>query len=144
MSHFWRSLWKLMGTELCFSSGYHPQTDVVYGYNLSSVLDLTPIPDAGKFNRYPVGEYNKLSNRKIGPCEILKKINDIAYKLKLPSHMRTSDVFNVEHLIPYAGDTSSDEELILRTSSPQLGENDAVEIALETLECSDPNRKTTK
>jgi hypothetical protein len=26
-----------------------------------------------------VGEFNKLHERKIGPCEILQKINDIAY-----------------------------------------------------------------
>lgn len=30
-----------------------------------------------------------------------KRINDNAYKLELPSHLRTSDVFNVKHLQPY-------------------------------------------
>ena len=25
--HFWRTLWKKMGTKLIFSSAYHPQTD---------------------------------------------------------------------------------------------------------------------
>ncbi|KAL4200467.1 hypothetical protein AMTRI_Chr03g56650 [Amborella trichopoda] len=129
MSHFWNSLWKLMRIELYFSSAYHPQTDVVYGYNLSSVLDLTPIPEARKFNA----------------VRILKKINDSAYKLKLPSHMRTSDVFNVKHLIPYAGDTSSDEELNSRTSSLQPSEDDAVEIiVLDYLERSDRDRATKK
>ncbi|KAL4183969.1 hypothetical protein AMTRI_Chr11g157670 [Amborella trichopoda] len=151
-----------MGIELCFSNAYHPQTDVVYGYNLSSVLYLTPIPHAGKFcgkaedladqikdihekNRYFVGEYNKLSNRKIGPCEILTQINDNAYKLKLPSQKRTSDVFNIKHLIPYAEDTSSDEELNSRKSSLQPGKDDAVEIiVLNYLERSDLDRKKTK
>ncbi|KAL4196188.1 hypothetical protein AMTRI_Chr04g182080 [Amborella trichopoda] len=117
-----------MRTELCLSKAYHPQIDAhlkfVYGDNLSSVLDLTPISHAGKFNKYHVGEYNKLNNRKIGPCEILKQINDNAYKLKLPSHIQTSDVFNVKHV----GNGYSDEELNSKTSSLQPGEDDAVEI----------------
>jgi hypothetical protein len=52
-------------------------------------------------DRFPAGEYNKLSHRKIGPCKVIKKINNNAYKLELPSHLRTSDVFNVKHLVPY-------------------------------------------
>lgn len=31
-------------------------------------------------DRYPTGEYNKLSARKIGPCKLLERINDIAYR----------------------------------------------------------------
>jgi len=27
LSHFWRSLWKLLGIKLSFSIAYHPQTD---------------------------------------------------------------------------------------------------------------------
>ncbi|KAM0027670.1 hypothetical protein Hdeb2414_s0019g00542891 [Helianthus debilis subsp. tardiflorus] len=56
-----------------------------------------------------VGEYNKLSAKKIGPVEIVEKINPNAYRLKLPSHIRCSDVFNVKHLLPYYGDSSDDE-----------------------------------
>ncbi|KAL4192938.1 hypothetical protein AMTRI_Chr06g196800 [Amborella trichopoda] len=50
-----------------------------------------------------------LSIVKVGPLKILRKINDNAYKVKLTSHIRTSDDFNVKHLIPYFGDTSDDE-----------------------------------
>ncbi|GJU22441.1 putative nucleotidyltransferase, ribonuclease H [Tanacetum coccineum] len=60
-------------------------------------------------DRFPVGEYNKLSAKKIGPLEIVEKINSNAYRLKLPSHIRCSDVFNVKHLIPYHGDSSDDD-----------------------------------
>ena len=27
IGHFWRTLWKKLGTDLAFSSAYHPQTD---------------------------------------------------------------------------------------------------------------------
>ncbi|KAH9679135.1 hypothetical protein KPL71_025994 [Citrus sinensis] len=59
-------------------------------------------------DRFSVGEYNKLFARKIGPLEIIEKINPNAYRLKLPSHIRTADVFNVKHLIPYRGDHDED------------------------------------
>ena len=49
-------------------------------------------------DRFPTGEYNKLSAKKIGPLEVLENINPNAYRLKLPSHVRTADVFNVKHL----------------------------------------------
>ncbi|GKF97714.1 hypothetical protein Tco_0293535 [Tanacetum coccineum] len=45
----------------------------------------------------------------IGPLEIVEKINYNAYRLKLPSHIRCSDVFNVKHLLPYHGDSSEDD-----------------------------------
>ena len=47
--------------------------------------------------------------RKIGPVEILKKINDNAYRLRLPDHIHTTDVFNVKHLIPYHGNKHVEE-----------------------------------
>ncbi|GKB01755.1 putative nucleotidyltransferase, ribonuclease H [Tanacetum coccineum] len=221
LSHFWRSLWKIVNTQLNFSSAYHPQTDgqtefvnrslgnllrylvgdhviaydqrlcqaefdhnhvvnrntgcspfqVVYSAQPCSPLDLmTPhvsssvnkkVQDfvAGLHNVHKaihenlvransmykqdadhkrrhvdfeegdfvwailtkdcflVGEYNKLSAKKIGPLEIVEKINSNAYRLKLPSHIRCSNVFNVKHLIPYHGDSSNDDlAMNLRTN----------------------------
>ncbi|GJR92736.1 putative nucleotidyltransferase, ribonuclease H [Tanacetum coccineum] len=229
LSHFWRSLWKMVNTQLNFSSAYHPQTDgqtevvnrslgnllrclvgdhvkawdqklcqaefahnhavnrstgfspfqVVYSAQPRGPLDLmTPrvsssVPkkvqdfvaglhdvhkavhenlvranskykqdadhkrrhvdfEEGDFvwvvltkDRFPVGEYNKLSAKKVGPLEIVEKINSNAYRLKLPSHIRCSDVFNVKHLIPYHGD-SSDDDLAMnsRTNFVYPGGND--------------------
>ena len=60
-------------------------------------------------DHFPVGEYNKLAARKIGPLEIVEKINPNAYHVKLSSHIRTVDIFNVKHLIPVA-DSGSDED----------------------------------
>ncbi|KAK9083322.1 hypothetical protein Scep_029793 [Stephania cephalantha] len=84
-------------------------------------------------DRFFVGDYNKLSTRKIGPVEVLEKINPNAYRLKLPSHIRTADVFNVKHLVPYYGDTSDDDNS--RANSVHPGENDEVqELACKFLE----------
>ncbi|PKI57955.1 hypothetical protein CRG98_021670 [Punica granatum] len=75
--------------------------------------------------RFSAGDYHKLTTRKIGPMEVVEKINLNAYRLKLPSHIRTADVFNVKHLIPYASDSSDDDDS--RANSLHLGENDAAE-----------------
>lgn len=87
-------------------------------------------------DRYPAHEYNKLSARKVGPFEIVQKINSNAYRLKLPSHIRTSDVFNIKHLIPFTCDNSSGDETgtdsRVNRSSP--GEDDGDETALMFLE----------
>jgi len=75
-------------------------------------------------DRFPVGEYNKLAARKVGPVEILEKINPNAYRLKLPSHIRTSDVFNVKYLVPFHG-SNSDDDPNSRANFCQPGGNDA-------------------
>ncbi|KAK6114742.1 hypothetical protein DH2020_007011 [Rehmannia glutinosa] len=82
-------------------------------------------------DRYPAHEFNKLSARKIGPVEIIEKINPNAYRLKLPSHLRTSDVFNVKHLVPFVGDSTSGDEAQSdsRANRFQVGENDGDEAA---------------
>lgn len=208
ISHFWRSLWKLLKTSLNMSSAYHPQSDgqtevtnrslgnmlrclvgdnlrswdsllcqaefahnhannrslgfcpfkVVYGVIPRGPLALATLPQPGEFHgravelidelsaihvqaqdnlqgtaikykraadkrrrevhfsvgdfvwavltkeRFPVGQYNKLKPRKIGPVEIVEKINDNAYRLALPPHVHTADVFNVKHLFRYEPD----------------------------------------
>ncbi|KAE8681373.1 putative CCCH-type zinc finger family protein [Hibiscus syriacus] len=240
ISHFWKSLWGKLGTQLNFSSAYHPQTDgqtevvnrslgnllrclagtkpkqwdlalpqaefaynrsknrttglspfeIVYGQNPSGVLDLAPIPRIGRFSpkademakylrgiheqvkqtihesntkyktrvdnhrrqvlfdvgdfvwavltrdRFPVGEYNKLKDRKIGPCEVVQKINDNAYRLRLPSHLKTSDVFNVKHLSHCFVDPD-DTTLNSRTSSFQPGVTDVRGSETDDAELSD-------
>lgn len=49
-------------------------------------------------------QYNKLKARKIGPLEIIEKINPNAYRLALPPHVHTADVFNVMNLFKYESD----------------------------------------
>lgn len=52
-------------------------------------------------DRMPSRAYNKLKAKKIGPLEVLERINDNAYRLSLPTDITTSDVFNVKYLSPY-------------------------------------------
>ncbi|PKI56407.1 hypothetical protein CRG98_023210 [Punica granatum] len=78
-------------------------------------------------NRYPAGEYNKLSTRKIGPVKVIEKINSNSYRLKISNHIRTTEAFNVKHPIPYTGDSSNEDDSM--ANSLHLGENDAEEEA---------------
>ncbi|GMP47620.1 hypothetical protein CsSME_00015605 [Camellia sinensis var. sinensis] len=56
--------------------------------------------------RYPHGAYKKFSDRNVSPCEVLHKVNDNAYRVKLLPHLGISNTFNVQHLVPYLSDDS--------------------------------------
>ncbi|CAL1382845.1 unnamed protein product [Linum trigynum] len=78
-------------------------------------------------DRFPARDYSMLASKKLGPVEIVEKINPNAYRLRLPGHVRTSDVFNVKHLIPFSEESSSDEDNGGTDSRANLfdpGEND--------------------
>jgi hypothetical protein len=64
---------------------------------------------------------SKLMSRAAGPFKILAKINDNAYKLKLPPEYGVSPSFNISDLRPYLGE---EDEMPLRTTSMQEGEDD--------------------
>src|SRR5690606_22212287 len=44
---------------------------------------------------------SKLDYKQIGPYKIVKKVNEVAYKLELPSHFSIHPVFHVSLLEPY-------------------------------------------
>ncbi|KAL6550090.1 hypothetical protein OROMI_020578 [Orobanche minor] len=90
-------------------------------------------------DRYPAHEYNKLKARKIGSIEIVEKVNPNAYRLKLPSHIRTSDVFNVKHLAPFFGDNDDvgEDPSDSRSNHLLAGENGVVNESLKFMDTYD-------
>lgn len=60
-------------------------------------------------DRLPAQAYNKLKSEKIGPVEVLERINDNAYRLRLPDDINTSDVFNVKYLSHYVAEASTSD-----------------------------------
>lgn len=53
--------------------------------------------------RLQKGVPSKLQMRRIGPCKILAKYGNNAYKLDLPEDMALSPIFNIADLVPYKG-----------------------------------------
>jgi hypothetical protein len=58
---------------------------------------------------FPIQTYHKLKYKKIGPCKILKKINDNAYKVYLLANLDISLMFNVFDLYIFHGDDLGDD-----------------------------------
>ena len=71
--------------------------------------------------RFPTKRKNKLMPRADGPFEVLERINDNAYKVKLPGDYGVSATFNVADLHPYEED---DHLANFRANSLQQGEDD--------------------
>jgi hypothetical protein len=60
---------------------------------------------------FPIGMYSKIKYKKIGPCIILRKIYDNAYKLELLKDFDISLIFNVSELYEFhEGDENDDED----------------------------------
>jgi len=71
--------------------------------------------------RFPEKRKFKLSPRVDGPFEVLEKINDNLYRVKLLREYGVSTIFNVADLCPYLKDVPLEN---LRSKSSQQGEDD--------------------
>ena len=69
-------------------------------------------------DRFPEQRKSKLQPRADGPFKVLRKINDNAYEIDLPSTYGVSSSFNVVDLPPFFGVEGS------RTTPFQVGEDD--------------------
>nr|GMD01401.1 zf-CCHC domain-containing protein [Ipomoea batatas] len=77
--------------------------------------------------RYPAGTFHKLSPKKYGPFEIVRKINDNAYVVDIPDEWKISKTFNVADIFKfYPGQELYPDEATSGTSFPQAGEYDGV------------------
>jgi hypothetical protein len=83
--------------------------------------------------RLPVGTFNKLSDKKYGPYQILQKINDNAYRVDLPAEMAISPTFNVADIFEYHPPNESPSNLAnSRSNSFQAEETDAGQLVTAT------------
>ena len=67
---------------------------------------------------------SKLSPRGDGPFQVLKRVNNNAYKLDLPLEYGVHDTFNVIDLSPFVGTNDDEDDLDLRTNPFQGGGDD--------------------
>ena len=58
---------------------------------------------------FPRGTYHKLKYKKIGPCKVLKKINDRSYKVDLPVDINISPTFKIYDLHIFHGVNMGDD-----------------------------------
>ncbi|PWA59494.1 ribonuclease H-like domain-containing protein [Artemisia annua] len=131
------------------TTGFSP-FHVVYGLSPRGPLDLLALPS--KVRTHTTAEefvdqlaqiaflftsIVKLDAKKVGPVEIVEKVNPNDYRLRLPNHIHIADIFNVKHLVPFAGDSSSEDDDVVPDSRSNLlypGGNDAVQFGEEFIQ----------
>ncbi|KAA3469711.1 Transposon Ty3-G Gag-Pol polyprotein [Gossypium australe] len=109
---FWSKLQEALGTQLHFSTAFHPQTDGQSEWVIQILEDMLrccvlefKVSPWKKVLRF--GRKGKLSPRFIGPYEITERIGPVAYRLALPPELdRIHNVFHVSMLRLYRSDPS--------------------------------------
>ena len=102
------------GVEVCFNT-YNMPLNYIDSSSITQWCGYTKAQLNPKRSSISLGKYRKLSARYCGPYAITKKINDQAYQLQLPSHLKVHNVFHVSLLKKYVPDPShilDDDHLI--------------------------------
>ena len=79
-------------------------------------------------DRFPTKRKSKLSPKGDDPFQVLERINNNAFRLKLPEEYRVSNTFNITDFVPFADVVDSDDAgpADLRTNLLQEGGDDAI------------------
>ena len=93
--------------------------------------------------RFPVGTYNKLKDKKYGPFQITKKIKNSAYVGAITPDMSISSTFNVVDLYDYHPPDEPDSGNS-RSSYFQVGETDVEQTTHVFLEVAGTQEGTTQ
>ncbi|GKB58969.1 retrotransposon protein, putative, ty3-gypsy subclass [Tanacetum coccineum] len=98
-SNFWQSMQEALGNRFDMSTAYHPQTN---GQSDHVILRVSPWKGMVRF-----GKKGKLALRFVGPFEITKRIDPVAYRLRLPEELNgVHDTFHVLNLKKCLADPS--------------------------------------
>eukprot|EP00253_Pinus_taeda_P009047 PITA_09047 len=115
-SAFWKTLFAKLGTQLNFSTAYHPQTDgqmervnqmvedMLRAYVMQQPTKWEDYLHLAKRSTLQWSGCAKLAPRYCGPFQILARVGPVAYQLALPSHIRVHNVFHVSVLKKYVYD----------------------------------------